>query len=746
MVRNYRDLTFRLPSILVFALLLPLLSFAQDGEILSKKEIKKLEQDGELFYEDKEYDKALRYFLQLCEIKPNDPYYNLVIGICYTQVPGEVDKSFPYLEKAKELNPEFDQVDLYLGRAYYKNSQFQKAIDKLNDLLAAEKSDDITEDEARQIITYCKNALELVMDTAENVGVTNMGPVINSSADEYVPLITPDESQMIFTYKGEKSTGGKVNEKGVPDEDGNYHEDIFQSMKSPDDWMYDEDVWLEPKGIDALNTDLDDACIALTIDGQTLFLYKYTKENGGDIYYSKLNGDQWGEPKALEGEVNTKYWEGSVTVSSNGQVIYFSSDKPGGYGGRDLYRAEKLEDGTWGNVTNLGAMVNTPLDDDSPFLHLDQKTLYFSSKGHNSIGGYDVFYSVNENGSWSTPVNMGAPVNTTEDDMFYVATADGKKGYYSTAHGKGSQGLQDIYLVTPDPGRINIAPVAALIVGIVFADDVPSASTINVYDVSKDETAGTFYSNSSSGQYRIALLPGSRYKISVEVPELETHTDEIDLVTLKEYIEVSNNIYLYSPKYAEENTVQESRPMEEAKIQAEEAVAAVPVPLPLPDKEEEVAEAVPETKEVAESPLQKKEVAAILHPPTPDPCDEMVDLSSFIGKDLNKVANYRRLLSAIGDYCADELEFRVQIGAYRFPQNFKYPYLAQFGNADVQDYPDGITRFTMGSFQTLANADALRQEIIKAGQKDAWVIPFYDGQRIFMEDLISVNFYKRAVN
>ena len=695
---------------------------SQGGEILTKKEIKQIERQGETYYESEEYEKALKYFLELYDIDPNDPYYNLVIGICYTHIPGEADRSIEYLDKAKKLNPDFDQVDLYLGRAYYKKNEFQKAIDALNELIGKDESDDVTIEEARQIIVYSKNALELVMDTNETVSVRNMGSVINTKDDEYVPLVSPDESQLIFTYKGEKSVGGKLNDYNEPDEDGNYFEDIFVSFKSPDDWMYDEDVWLEPKSIGAINTNRDEACIALTVDGQSLFLYRYEKETGGDIYYSKLDGSEWGEPKSLEGEVNTKYWEGSVTISSDGQIIYFSSDKPGGFGGRDIYRAEKLENGSWGNISNLGPTINTPLDDDSPFLHLDRKTLYFSSKGHNSIGGYDVFYSVYEDGVWSEPVNMGAPVNTTEDDLFYTATADGKHGYYSTAHGKGSQGLQDIYAVTPDPGRINMAPVAALLVGVVFANDEPTGSEITVLDETNDRTAGTFYSNTASGNYRIALLPGSKYKIKVTVTDFEEHVDEIDLETLKEYIEVSNNIYLYSEEFVAENEVQENKPLETAKTQT--LIAAT-----LPVKEKEKAK-------------EKKVV------PVPgSPCDEMVDLSAFIGKDLNKEKNYNKLLAAIGEYCADELEYKVQIGAYRFPQNFKYPYLSQFGEAEIVDYPDGITRFTMGgTHTTLKAADEMRQKFRKAGQDDAWVIPFYDGQRIFMEDLIQVNFYKQQVN
>ena len=700
---------------------------AQSGEILSNKEIKALEKDGEHFFEKEDYSGAVKYFLQLHEIKPNDPYYNLVIGICYTHDPDQSKNSLPYLEKAKELNPDFDQVDLYLGRAYYKNHEFQRAIDVLNELLNKDESDNQTIDEANELLTYCKNALVITADTVENVRIINMGTVINTDGEEYAPLVLPDESQMIFTYRGVKSTGGKVNDKGEPDEHGRYYEDIFITLKSPDSWMYDEDVWLEPKGLEHINTDLDDASIALSIDGQTMFLYRYTEENGGDIYYSQLNGSTWGEPKPIEGGVNTKYWEGSVSISSDGQDMYFSSDRPGGIGGRDLYSAQKMEDGTWGNVKNLGPLINTTKNDDSPFLHLDRQTLYFSSQGHNSMGGYDVFFSVFENGNWLSPQNMGAPVNTTEDDMFYVANADGTKGYYSSAFGKGSQGKHDIYIVTPDVGRIDLDPVAALIVGTVFANDVPTGSEILIQDVTHNKPGGTFYSNSETGDYRIALLPGAKYKLEVSVENFDVHYDEIDLETLHEYIEVSNNIYIYTQEYAENNKITENKSIE--------AAMTVPVIPAVVEKDPDIV--------VAPIPVPKTDPPVVK---STLPCPDIVDLSAFIGKDLNIESNYNNLKTQIGSYCADELEYRVQIGAYRFPQNFKYSHLDKFGNAEVNNFPDGITRFTIGTFTTLNEADALRQQIRTAGTKDAWVIPFFNGERIFMEDLISVNFYKQEIN
>ena len=158
-------------------------------------------------------------------------------------------------------------------------------------------------------------------------------------------------------------------------------------------------------------------------------------------------------------------------------------------------------------------------------------------------------------------------------------------------------------------------------------------------------------------------------------------------------------------------------------------VIPVPVPVPIPGKEKETV------------------VAAVPLPIEDDTCDsEFVDLTAFVGKDLNDVAVYNEFLKTVGNYCADELVFRVQIGAYRFPENFKYDHLTSLGSTDETDYPDGITRFTMGEFITLKSADDLRQKIIAAGQEDAWVVPFFDGNRMFMEELIKVNFYNRSIN
>ena len=247
---------------------------------------------------------------------------------------------------------------------------------------------------------------------------------------------------MIFTYRGKGSVCCLVDANNKPDPNGDYNEDIFISKKV-------NGVWQKPTAIDGLNTIGNDAALALSPDGKQLFIFK-AKGDNGDIYVCKREGSNYSAPEKLAGEVNSDYWEGSVSISTDQQKLYFASSRPGGSGGKDLYVATKKEDGSWGNVTNLGTKINTSYDEDAPFISPDGRTLIFSSEGHNSIGDFDLFTSSLDlkDGSWQAPKNLGYPVNTTDDDLFYVLSPDGKRGYFSSAR-DGGKGDQDLYVVEP---------------------------------------------------------------------------------------------------------------------------------------------------------------------------------------------------------------------------------------------------------------------------------------------------------
>jgi len=943
---------------LVLLIILVAGSAYSQGELSGKDEKKMLEK-AEFYYDDedsKNIPKALKLFEKLSKNKPEDPYYNLMVGICYSYFKNKKEDALKKLLEVKTANPEFNEVNFYLGRVYAVNNRFDDAIASYNSYLSAENVSDNQKALARQNIIYCENAKVYMKDTL-TVEIVDIGSPINTEYSEYVPVITPDESMMIFTYRGNLSKGGLLGPTGKPDNDGQYYEDIMISYKMGDEW-------LDPESIaDNINTVGHDASIAISTDGQRLFVYKQTKKDGGDIYYSNLNGEEWSKPEKLKGDVNTEEWEGSATLTSDGKTLYFASAREGGFGGRDLYSAELQADESWGEVKNLGPVINTRFDDDAPFIHPDRRTLYYSSKGHNSMGGYDIFYTYLSDEGWDKPENVGYPINTIDDDRYYVLSADAKTGYYSTA-GRSENGTHDIYTVSP--GHFGKRPILALIVGVTQADGELKEADITVTNDETGELAGKFKSNAASGKYMLALTPGNKYKIAIEVEGYDTKIDYIDVESLATYVEVEHDFNVYSEEnvvgisdnldplqgkidnqieqYRKENTKEGYEAMIYDKVLNEkgsekvagvqyfldadcidstktdasvlEKVSAVNYPdgtsktiigpfetllaseiakqkmvvkdstcnnpeikiddngveksfkqfyneeYTKTDFEEDIHETLtnPDTAAVVEEnkaidlseikdvdledkklkdaaaktitglkfkveigavtdtndfklqylekygkitaktypdgktrytfgpfetldeaeafkqmlaekeadqkdafvtvfvfgqrktveEFKKEEVVeeVVVEEPKKGPCDtdDVVDFSWFIGKDLNDKKVYAKMMGLASNLCAEGLEFKVQIAAYRFPKNYKWDHLKQYGEPLVLSYPDEITRFTQGQYTTIGDAEILRQKIIKSGQKDAWITPFYNGKRILLEELFKVNFYGKSIN
>ncbi len=525
---------FRILTILF--VLLTLNTFSQDNQPLNNKTAKELLSRAELDFEDKKYIDALDKFQQLYEYKPSDVYYKLMMGICYGYSPNEKSKSIEIIEQVKITNPDYNLVNFYLAKAYAVNYQFDKALNLFNIYLSRSSNEEEEEQAmAQKMIQNCKNAIEILSDTIRENIVENMQAPINSQYSEYVPVISADESVMIYTYRGIRSKGADKLPVSMNSE--SYTEDVFISYNKNGEWT-------EPVSIgDNINSDGHDAAIALSVDGQTLFIYKSENNNNGDIYISKLEGKNWSKPIAIKGDVNKKdSWEGSVSLSSNEKILYFASDRAGGYGGRDLYKAELQKDGSWGNVQNLGVKINTNYNEDAPFIHPDNKTLYFSSEGLTSIGGYDIFFTkMDEFGSFETPKNIGYPINTINDDRYFVLAADGKTGYYSGG-GENSIGEQDIFRILT--GKVD-KPVLALLIGNVYFNDKPVGSVMSLFKNEYLELEGEFKSNDETGKYVMVLTPG-RYGIEVKLPTGEIASDSITLEGITGYVELYKDFRIYS--------------------------------------------------------------------------------------------------------------------------------------------------------------------------------------------------------
>lgn len=371
---------------------------------------------------------------------------NFMAGMCHIESANK-PQALPYFQKAYQLSPNISpRVLYYIAYANHLSYQFDTAItyytrylntleDKANVALSAKEKKD---DRARTLkhIAECETGKRLVANPDSNVRIRNLGPTINSPYPDYGPIITPDEKYLYFTSKREGTTGGGKDAKS------DYFEDIYFSENT-------DSGWTNPQPLDStINTSLHESCIAISSDGAELYLYIDNDQFKGDIFHSKMIGDTWTKPQPFSIMINSDFIENSMALSQDGQTLFFSSDKPGGIGGKDIYMSKKKKGGGWETPQNLGYDINTSYDDEGPFLAADGKTLYFSSKGHAGMGGYDLFKSVYDSASrkWSAPENLGYPINSPEDDIYFVLAGSGKYGYFASVKEGGLGGL-DIYRI-----------------------------------------------------------------------------------------------------------------------------------------------------------------------------------------------------------------------------------------------------------------------------------------------------------
>ncbi|MGI4863935.1 MAG: OmpA family protein [Janthinobacterium lividum] len=404
--------------------------------------------DHEFTADPARFGAALPHYLRAQKFNPSNAILNAKIGECYLHSSTK-QAALAYLQKSQQLDATAEpKLHYLLARALHLGGQWAAAIKEYElarPVAADATSDDVavTTDDLAQRVRECHRGQQLQAHPVR-VLLENAGPAINSPMSDYAPLISADESVLLLTSRRVGSTGGQLDPEG----DGML-EDIYQS-----DWT--GTAWGPARNLGApINTVQHDATVGLSADGQRLLVY--SEENEGDIYEANLLGNTWSKPKSLGARLNTKFTESSACYSPDGKYLYFVSDRPdGNRGGRDIYRLE-LEART--PAENLGPIINSPYDEEGVFMHPDGKTLYFSSKGHDSMGGYDIFKStLNAKGQWSEPENLGWPINTPDDDVYFVTGASGQHAYYSSDQPDG-QGGKDIYRVTflgPEP-----APVVA---------------------------------------------------------------------------------------------------------------------------------------------------------------------------------------------------------------------------------------------------------------------------------------------
>lgn len=517
--------------------------------------------DGNEIY----YPEAIPFYELAQELNPNNAQLNFRLGVCYLYSFNK-SRCLPYLEKAFSLNPGVDDyIHFYLARGYHLNMHWDKAIKHYNthrDFL----SDNGLHDERAVVsrhIQECENGKELVKNPVR-VWIDNLGPNLNSEYHDYALVINADESRLMFTSRRPGTTGGLID----PDLN-DYFEDVYISQRVGDQWGPAQNVG------EGFNTATHDASVSMSADGQTMFIFRFNNRTKGDLYVSHLMDDgHWSKPEELRKPINSEHHESSASLSPNNRTLYFVSDREGGFGGRDIYYSHWDEaKNRWGDAVNIGPTINSKYDEEGVFMHPDGRTLYFSSAGHNSMGGVDVMYSTFHDGTWSTPRNIGYPINTPDHDVFFMPAGNPRFAYFTSIR-EGGLGGRDNYLITflgnPKMPVLNaedqlIASLTepmhdkvvepeveirtsamAILKGVILdeATQKPVKAVIELTDNSTGELLAEFSSEQATGKYLVSLPSGMNYGIAINADGYLFHSEHFNIPEGADFKTYVKNIQL----------------------------------------------------------------------------------------------------------------------------------------------------------------------------------------------------------
>ncbi|MFT4660803.1 MAG: hypothetical protein ACI8XB_001071 [Patiriisocius sp.] len=478
--------------------------------VMPKDNTKRLKKEAEFFFFNEDYVLAEPLFKKLTKIYPKKKEYKHNIGVCLLNIRNRERESLPFLEGAMTQN--HDESFYYGAQAYHINLRLEEAIDCL-DIYQGKGKHLKTAEEIevlREKILYTKQLM------ANPIGEKPilMSKAINSKAQEYAPLINKDGTALYFTARKAGSTGG------LTDPNGSFYEDVYVSHKVGDKWSKSKPI------APPVNTGGHDANVSFSANGETLIIYRTEADlQSGNLLYSIRTKNGWSDPVEYSENINSiGTHEPSACLSFDEDYMLLVSNRDGSYGGKDLFMVRKLPDGTWSIPKNLGDVINSDMDEESPFLSADGKRLYFSSNGHNSIGGFDIFYSeLDDEGNWMKPVNMGFPINTVSDDIYFTSTQDGTRGYFSSSR----SGNMDIYAIDM------LFEANDLVVVKGFVKDELSQKTLSAYVALEEkedlDNLSAAFTNNYSGKFLLVVKPNKKYNLVVEAPGYTDYKEEITL-------------------------------------------------------------------------------------------------------------------------------------------------------------------------------------------------------------------------
>jgi outer membrane protein OmpA-like peptidoglycan-associated protein/tetratricopeptide (TPR) repeat protein len=491
---------------------------------------RKLLRTGNKFFDRENYRAAIPYYEQVLANDPNNADALYYAGISYMTF--DKEKAADYITRAQAAKPNVDRdIEYWLGRIAHINYRFDDAVKHYQAYIPnIRKRDDFRREEVAALIQHSRNAQKEVANP-KDVFVKNLGGTVNTQYSEHSPVISSDDNYLLFTSR---SAGAGA--QGSKAADGEYYEDIYETRR------VSGDEWEQPRSIAGnLQSTGHDASIQLFDNDTKMLLYR--SANNGDIMYSERQADgTWGQPKSIGANINTADFESDAFITPDNQTLYFSTSHYSEEGDLDIYVSRRQKNGEWGKPRSMGSTINTKFDDDSPYLAADG-TLYFASRGHNTMGGYDIFAAKFDSVAkrWSRPANMGYPVNTPDDDTYYRLSPDGSYAYLSS-YRIGGYGEKDIY-------TINYIRAARL-KGQVFSKQdslaIPGLELIfNAQQADKRPISYRDVTKPDSGTFELRVLSGRPYQVEIgrDGKTITTESFEMPMV-LNDTTTITHNFYI----------------------------------------------------------------------------------------------------------------------------------------------------------------------------------------------------------
>jgi outer membrane protein OmpA-like peptidoglycan-associated protein/Tol biopolymer transport system component len=491
--------------------------------------------EAERYFGIKAYEQALPLFEEAIKAGEKNPMVHYKAATCLQKSADTNDhlKAIPYLEYALESAKDLPAAGYFdLGQLYLKDENLQKAIETFTRYKELTKADKAAQAKADQALGTAHTAVTF-MSVPRNIKVHNFGSIINTKYTEYNPVVSADESSMAFTALRPNTGKTRSGDKFI--------EEILISNNQAG-------AWSEPVVV-PIASEYNVGTAGISADGQKMLIFMGGVSDPGSLFEISRSGNSWTKPSLIASTLNTtKFLETTASITPDGKTIYFASDKTGGQGGLDIYRITLQANGTWSTPVNLGPGINTKANEDAPFIHPDQKTLFFTSDGHGTMGGRDIFVSNFVNNNWTQPENMGYPVNTTSNDNYFTLIADGTRGYFSSDR-KGGLGAQDIYYLDMPAESANIP--LTMIKGKIIDSETgkPIPTKIYLIDNETNKKLDFVYSpDPQTGHYLVILPPAKNYDMVIESEGFLPYTLNINIPNQDYFYELYQMISLKTIK------------------------------------------------------------------------------------------------------------------------------------------------------------------------------------------------------